>query len=196
MKIRNPGNKKFQPYQEGDQVWIEGTNLKTLYPSAKLAPKHYGPFKVMKQLSPAVYEIRIPTPMEGPQHVSCKFDNAIQRNGDTWAKIQLATTWSYWWGRGIRSGTNPWHETDGKRVQDALPSQVEGCNDLDLSFLFYNICCLPLCHNPSFITISCLISFTLLITRTRILGWRRPLRISFLLCHYLFVHYSLLGPVS
>ena len=60
MAIRNPGNKKFRPYQEGDQIWIEGTNLKTLYPSAKLAPKRYGPFKVMEQLSPAVYRIKIP----------------------------------------------------------------------------------------------------------------------------------------
>ena len=60
MAIRNPGNKKFRPYQEGDLVWIEGTNLKTLYPLAKLAPICYGPFKVMKQLSPAVYKIRIP----------------------------------------------------------------------------------------------------------------------------------------
>ena len=60
MAIKNPGNKKFQPYQEGDQVWIKGTNMKTLYPSAKLAPKCYGPFKVMKQLLPAVYEIKIP----------------------------------------------------------------------------------------------------------------------------------------
>ena len=60
MVIRNPGNKKFQPYQEEDQVWIECTNLKTLYPLAKLAPKCYGLFKVMKKLSPAVYKIRIP----------------------------------------------------------------------------------------------------------------------------------------
>ena len=60
MAIRNPGNKKFRPYQKDDQVWIEGMHLKTLYPSAKLAPKCYGPFKVMKQLSPVVYEIRIP----------------------------------------------------------------------------------------------------------------------------------------
>ena len=60
MAIRNPSNKKFRPYQEGDQVWVEGTNLKTLYPLAKLAPKHYRPFKILKQLSPAVYEIKIP----------------------------------------------------------------------------------------------------------------------------------------
>jgi hypothetical protein len=37
--IKNPGGKKFQPYKEGDQVWVKGTNLKTLYPSAKLGPK-------------------------------------------------------------------------------------------------------------------------------------------------------------
>ena len=60
MVIRNPGNKKFRAYQKNDQVWIEGTNLKTLYPSAKLAPKRYGPFKVIEQLSPAVYRIKIP----------------------------------------------------------------------------------------------------------------------------------------
>ena len=45
--IRNPGNKKFRPYQKDDQVWIEGMHLKTLYPSAKLAPKRYGPFKIL-----------------------------------------------------------------------------------------------------------------------------------------------------
>ena len=60
MKIGNSGNKKFRPYKEGDQIWIEGTNLKTLYPSAKLGPKHYGPFKVLKQLSEAVYRVEIP----------------------------------------------------------------------------------------------------------------------------------------
>jgi hypothetical protein len=60
MKMQNPGNKRFQPYKEGDQVWLEGTNLKTLYPTAKLGPKRYGPFKVVKQLSEAVYRLEIP----------------------------------------------------------------------------------------------------------------------------------------
>ena len=55
MKIGNPGNKKFWPYREGDQVWIEGTNIKTIYPTAKLAPKRHGPFRVLKHLSDAVY---------------------------------------------------------------------------------------------------------------------------------------------
>jgi hypothetical protein len=60
MKMHNPGNKRFQPYKEGDQVWLEGTNLKTLYPTAKLGPKRYGPFRVTKQLSEAVYRLEIP----------------------------------------------------------------------------------------------------------------------------------------
>ena len=42
MALRNPKNKKFWAYQPGDQVWIEGTNLKTLYPSAKLAQNVMG----------------------------------------------------------------------------------------------------------------------------------------------------------
>ena len=49
------GNKSFKLYKEGDQVWIKGTNLKTVYPTAKLGPKHFGPFKILKQLSEAVY---------------------------------------------------------------------------------------------------------------------------------------------
>jgi hypothetical protein len=60
LRIKRPGTKKFQPYEEGEQVWLEGTNLKTLYPSAKLGPKQYGPFKVTKRFSNTVYELGIP----------------------------------------------------------------------------------------------------------------------------------------
>ena len=57
--MRKKGSKHFKPYQEGDQVWIKGTNLKTLYPTAKLGPKCYRPFKILKQMSPAVYWVEI-----------------------------------------------------------------------------------------------------------------------------------------
>ena len=60
MKIGNPGNKKFWPYKEGKQVWIEGTNIKTIYLTAKLGPKRHGPFKILKHLSDAVYRVEIP----------------------------------------------------------------------------------------------------------------------------------------
>ena len=60
MKMKHGSNKKFRPYKEDDQVWLEGTNLKTLYPTAKLGPKRYGPFKVVKQLSNTIYQLEIP----------------------------------------------------------------------------------------------------------------------------------------
>src|SRR5580704_2808125 len=31
-------------YREGDQVWLDGRNIKTYHPAAKLAPKQHGPF--------------------------------------------------------------------------------------------------------------------------------------------------------
>ncbi len=34
-------------FKEGDLVWLEGTNIHTTHPKAKLAPKHHGPFKVL-----------------------------------------------------------------------------------------------------------------------------------------------------
>jgi len=39
MALRNQGNRWFKPYKKGDQVWVEGMNIKTLYPPAKLSPK-------------------------------------------------------------------------------------------------------------------------------------------------------------
>ena len=126
MAIRNPGNKKFQPYQKNDQVWIEGTHLKTLYPSAKLAPKRYGPFKVLKQLSPAVYEIRIPR--------QWKVHNVFHANLITPYKETVIHGLNYSWPPpDLVDGEEDFkveqihrHETNGKRAQDPLPCQVEG----------------------------------------------------------------------
>ena len=50
----------FTPYQVGQRVWLEATNLTTTHPSAKLAPKRYGPFPVTKVISPVVYQLEIP----------------------------------------------------------------------------------------------------------------------------------------
>ena len=55
MKEANKGHKRFKPYKEGDLVLVEGMNLNTIYPTAKLGPKQYGPFKILKHLSEAVY---------------------------------------------------------------------------------------------------------------------------------------------
>ena len=54
------GKTPEQRYQAGDQVWLEGRNLRVDWPSAKLAPKRHGPFKVKKVLSPITYQLELP----------------------------------------------------------------------------------------------------------------------------------------
>ena len=49
-----------QRYQTGDQVWLEGHNLRIDRPSAKLAPKRHGPFTIKKVLSPITYQLELP----------------------------------------------------------------------------------------------------------------------------------------
>ena len=34
-------------FESGDLVWLEGTNVHTTHPKAKLAPRRHGPFKVI-----------------------------------------------------------------------------------------------------------------------------------------------------
>ena len=48
-------------YKEGDQVWLEATHLKLRHQKTKLTPKHYGPFRVIKEVSPVAYKIQLPT---------------------------------------------------------------------------------------------------------------------------------------
>ena len=47
-------------YKVGDQVWLEATHLKLRHQKTKLAPKCYGPFKVVKEVSPVAYKIQLP----------------------------------------------------------------------------------------------------------------------------------------
>ena len=49
---------------EGEQVWLEGRNLKTHHPTTKLAPRRYGPFLVDKKLSPVTYRLTLPPSMK------------------------------------------------------------------------------------------------------------------------------------
>src|SRR5229473_5823297 len=44
----------------GTQVWLEGTHLHLLYQATKLAPKRYGPFEVVKEVSPVTYQLCLP----------------------------------------------------------------------------------------------------------------------------------------
>jgi hypothetical protein len=48
-------------YNMGDQVWLKGRHLRTNQPTAKLAPKRHGPFKVIQVMSPVNYRLSLPT---------------------------------------------------------------------------------------------------------------------------------------
>jgi hypothetical protein len=50
----------FVPYCVGDHVWLEGKNLNTTHPSAKLAPRRYGPFLVTSVVSRTSFRLKLP----------------------------------------------------------------------------------------------------------------------------------------
>jgi hypothetical protein len=58
--MRSKKGTNYKPYQEQDRVWLEATNLKTTHPTAKLAPKRYGPFTITKRVSDVVFQIELP----------------------------------------------------------------------------------------------------------------------------------------
>ena len=51
---------RFEPYQLGDKVWLEGRNLTTTHPTAKLAPRRYGPFPITRVISCTSYQLKLP----------------------------------------------------------------------------------------------------------------------------------------
>jgi hypothetical protein len=48
-------------YKEGNLVWLEGKNLRINQPTAKLAPRHHGPFKIIQVMSAVNYHLELPT---------------------------------------------------------------------------------------------------------------------------------------
>jgi hypothetical protein len=54
-------HKDTPKFQSGDLVWLEGKNLQTVQPTAKLAPKRHGPFKVTQVMSAVNYRLELPT---------------------------------------------------------------------------------------------------------------------------------------
>jgi hypothetical protein len=51
---------KFSPYCVGDHVWLDARNLNTTHPTAKLAPKHHGPFLIIAVISHTSYRLKLP----------------------------------------------------------------------------------------------------------------------------------------
>ena len=56
---RNHGT-QADPYEVGQMVWLEGKNLHTTHPSHKLAPKRWGPFRVVAKINPVTYQLELP----------------------------------------------------------------------------------------------------------------------------------------
>jgi len=50
----------FTPFKKGEQVWLDGRNLKIGYQSRKLAPKREGPFMITEVLGPVTYCLQLP----------------------------------------------------------------------------------------------------------------------------------------
>jgi hypothetical protein len=48
-------------YKEGDLVWLEDKNLHINQPTAKLAPRQHGPFKIIQVMSAVNYHLELPT---------------------------------------------------------------------------------------------------------------------------------------
>jgi transposase InsO family protein len=49
----------FVPFKEGDKVWLDSRNLKTIY-HKKMKPKREGPFVITEVLGPVTYRLRLP----------------------------------------------------------------------------------------------------------------------------------------
>ena len=47
-------------YKVGDWVWLKAKHLTLPYASAKLAPKHHRPFKIMREISLVAYQLKLP----------------------------------------------------------------------------------------------------------------------------------------
>jgi hypothetical protein len=46
-------------YRLGEQVWLEATHLKIRHQKTKLNPKRYGPFTIIKEISPVAYQLKL-----------------------------------------------------------------------------------------------------------------------------------------
>jgi hypothetical protein len=53
--VKQKGQRAYKPYKEGDLVWLDGKNLHTSHPTQKLAPRRYGPFKVVDVINPVSF---------------------------------------------------------------------------------------------------------------------------------------------
>ena len=54
------GNVLHSNFIEGDQVWLDGRNIKTLRPTRKMDAKRLGPFIVLEKIGSGAYRLKLP----------------------------------------------------------------------------------------------------------------------------------------
>jgi hypothetical protein len=59
-QMARPKQEMTSQYKLGEQVWLEATHLKIRHQKTNLKPKRYGPFKIIKEISPVAYQLRLP----------------------------------------------------------------------------------------------------------------------------------------
>jgi len=59
-KVANRSPVPEGQFKEGDQVWLEASNLKLSYHTPKLTPRCQGPFHINKVISPVAYQLALP----------------------------------------------------------------------------------------------------------------------------------------
>ena len=47
-------------YNVNEQVWLKAKHFNLPYQTAKLAPKCHSPFRIIKQISPVAYKLKLP----------------------------------------------------------------------------------------------------------------------------------------
>lgn len=60
MQMADWITRTFTPFKEGDEVWLETTNIKILPDHPKFKEKRTGPFKITKKLSDWAYKLELP----------------------------------------------------------------------------------------------------------------------------------------
>jgi hypothetical protein len=60
MKARNGDKDNGKTFTIGEKVWLEGTNIRSHRPSAKLDSRRYGPFEVTEPVGHTSYRLKIP----------------------------------------------------------------------------------------------------------------------------------------
>jgi len=53
------------PFEVGSKVWLKSTNITPFWPIKKLTEKRYGPFEILKLVSPSAYHLKLPATWKG-----------------------------------------------------------------------------------------------------------------------------------